>query len=29
MTQYLAHVTIVVDDYDDAIAFYTERLGLS
>lgn len=24
--QYLAHITIVVDDYDEAIRFYTEKL---
>ena len=29
MTQYLAHVTLVVRDYDDAIEFYTEKLGFS
>ncbi len=26
MKQYLAHIAIVVDDYDEAIAFYTEKL---
>ncbi len=26
MTQYLAHVAILVDDYDKAIAFYTQKL---
>ena len=29
MTQYLAHVTLVVRDYDEAIAFYTEKLGFT
>jgi catechol 2,3-dioxygenase-like lactoylglutathione lyase family enzyme len=27
MTQSIAHVALVVRDYDEAIAFYTERLG--
>ncbi len=27
MSQYIAHVAIVVKDYDDAIAFYTQKLG--
>ncbi len=27
MRQELAHVALVVDDYDEAIAFYTEKLG--
>jgi predicted enzyme related to lactoylglutathione lyase len=26
MRQYLAHIAIVVDDYDKAIAFYTQQL---
>lgn len=26
MQQYLAHITILVDDYDRAIAFYTQKL---
>jgi catechol 2,3-dioxygenase-like lactoylglutathione lyase family enzyme len=26
MPQYLAHVTLVVDDYDEAIRFFTEKL---
>src|SRR5262245_25175087 len=26
MKQYLAHIALVVDDYDDAIAFYTQKL---
>jgi catechol 2,3-dioxygenase-like lactoylglutathione lyase family enzyme len=25
--QKIAHITLVVDDYDDAINFYTEKLG--
>ena len=29
MNQYLAHVTLVVRDYDDAIAFYTGKLGFT
>jgi catechol 2,3-dioxygenase-like lactoylglutathione lyase family enzyme len=27
MTQQLAHVALLVQDYDEAIAFYTEKLG--
>ena len=27
MKQYLAHVALIVDDYDDAIAFYTQKIG--
>lgn len=27
MKQKIAHITLVVDDYDDAINFYTEKLG--
>lgn len=27
MPQELAHIALVVDDYDEAIAFYTEKLG--
>jgi catechol 2,3-dioxygenase-like lactoylglutathione lyase family enzyme len=27
MTQQLAHVALLVHDYDEAIAFYTEKLG--
>lgn len=27
MKQYLAHVALVVRDYDEAIAFYTRKLG--
>lgn len=27
MRQKIAHITLVVDDYDDAINFYTEKLG--
>jgi catechol 2,3-dioxygenase-like lactoylglutathione lyase family enzyme len=27
MKQFIAHVTIVVNDYDEAIRFYTEKLG--
>lgn len=26
MKQYLAHITIVVNDYDEAISFYTQKL---
>lgn len=26
MNQYLAHIAIVVNDYDEAIAFYTQKL---
>jgi catechol 2,3-dioxygenase-like lactoylglutathione lyase family enzyme len=29
MTQYLAAVTVVVADYDEAIAFYVGKLGFS
>jgi len=29
MTQSLAHVALVVRDYDEAIAFYTEKLGFT
>ncbi len=27
MKQSIAHITLVVDDYDEAIAFYTQRLN--
>lgn len=27
MQQYIAHITLVVEDYDEAIAFYTEKLN--
>ncbi len=27
MTQYLTHIALVVDDYDQAIKFYTEKLN--
>ena len=27
MTQAIAHLALVVKDYDEAIAFYTEKLG--
>lgn len=27
MKQSIAHIALVVDDYDDAIKFYTEKLG--
>lgn len=27
MRQELAHIALVVDDYDEAIAFYTQKLG--
>ncbi len=27
MNQYLAHITLVVRDYDEALAFYIEKLG--
>ena len=27
MTQAIGHITLVVRDYDEAIAFYTEKLG--
>ena len=26
MKQHIAHIALVVDDYDDAIAFYTQKL---
>jgi catechol 2,3-dioxygenase-like lactoylglutathione lyase family enzyme len=26
MRQYIAHIAIIVDDYDKAIAFYTQKL---
>lgn len=26
MKQYIAHVALIVDDYDDAIAFYTQKI---
>jgi catechol 2,3-dioxygenase-like lactoylglutathione lyase family enzyme len=29
MNQFLAHITLVVDDYDKAIAFYTQKLHFS
>ena len=29
MTQSIAHIALVVDDYDEAIAFYTEKLGFA
>ena len=29
MKQMIAHIAIVVRDYDEAIAFYTERLGFA
>ena len=29
MKQRIAHLTLVVDDYDDAIAFYTEKLNFA
>jgi catechol 2,3-dioxygenase-like lactoylglutathione lyase family enzyme len=29
MKQSIAHISLVVDDYDEAIAFYTEKLGFS
>jgi catechol 2,3-dioxygenase-like lactoylglutathione lyase family enzyme len=29
MTQHIGHVTVVVDDYDRAIAWYTETLGFN
>ena len=29
MSQHLAHLALVVEDYDDAIAFYTEKLGFT
>jgi catechol 2,3-dioxygenase-like lactoylglutathione lyase family enzyme len=27
MNQRIAHIALVVDDYDEAIAFYTQKLG--
>jgi catechol 2,3-dioxygenase-like lactoylglutathione lyase family enzyme len=27
MKQHIAHITLVVSDYDEAISFYTEKLG--
>jgi catechol 2,3-dioxygenase-like lactoylglutathione lyase family enzyme len=27
MKQFIAHITLVVNDYDEAIAFYTRKLG--
>lgn len=27
MKQHIAHMALVVDDYDDAIAFYTQKIG--
>jgi catechol 2,3-dioxygenase-like lactoylglutathione lyase family enzyme len=29
MRQRIVHIALVVDDYDDAIRFYTERLGFN
>ncbi|GAA0546258.1 VOC family protein [Chitinophaga japonensis] len=29
MRQHIAHVALVVDDYDDAIAFYTQQLNFT
>lgn len=29
MKQYLAHIALVVNDYDEAIAFYTQKLHFS
>ena len=29
MKQYIAHIALVVKDYDEAIAFYTEKLGFN
>lgn len=29
MKQKIAHITLVVDDYDEAITFYTQKLGFS
>jgi len=29
MAQHIAHIAIVVKDYDDAIAFYTQKLGFT
>jgi catechol 2,3-dioxygenase-like lactoylglutathione lyase family enzyme len=27
MNQHIAHISVVVEDYDEAIAFYTQKLG--
>jgi catechol 2,3-dioxygenase-like lactoylglutathione lyase family enzyme len=27
MNQYIAHIALVVEDYDDAIEFYTKKLN--
>lgn len=27
MKQHIAHIALVVDDYDEAIAFYTQKIG--
>ena len=29
LNQYLAHISLVVADYDEAISFYTEKLGFT
>lgn len=29
MPQHIAHLTLVVDDYDEAIQFYTQKLGFT
>ncbi len=29
MKQQIAHIALVVDDYDDAIRFYTEKIGFT
>lgn len=29
MTQHIAHISLVVHDYDEAIRFYTEKLGFT
>jgi catechol 2,3-dioxygenase-like lactoylglutathione lyase family enzyme len=29
MNQHIAHIALVVDDYDDAIAFYTQKLNFT
>jgi catechol 2,3-dioxygenase-like lactoylglutathione lyase family enzyme len=29
MSQHIAHIAIVVNDYDEAIAFYTQKLGFN
>ena len=29
MKQYIAHITLLVSDYDEAIQFYTEKLGFN